>query len=211
MQNYTAQTLLSELQNQGVVIQPASGGNLFVDGEMTAEQLEAVKVLKPQIINAINKNQTFRFAENEYLLWDMEKCLQIFSVENESACRVAGYIAKKDNSLKENGKDSICFCYPTSSAYIAALKLAEGVLMNESGEITGESLKTIADEFIKSHLLTNQISDWMQERDAPLWQIKILFNSEQLDNQIGNAVQVAIIAAVWAAMEPECHTEIKKA
>lgn len=211
MQNYTAQTLLSELHNQGVIIQPTTDGNLFVEGEITAEQLEAVKVLKPQIRASLETPSNFRFAENEYLLRDLEKCLQIFSAENKSALRVAGYIAKYDGNLKESGKDGICFCYPTPSAYTLALKLADGVLMSEAGEISNESLRMLTDEFIKSHLLTNQLSDWMQDRDAPLWQIKILHNGERLDTQTGNSVQVAIIAAVWAAINPKCHHEIKKA
>ncbi len=209
--NYTPEILLSELQTQGVIVQTLTGGNLFLDGEMSDAQFEAIRTFKPQIINLINENQVYRFGSNEYLLRDLEKCLQIFSVENESACRVAQYIARVETKMKETCVDSICFCYPTSAAYSAALKLADGVLMSEAGEITDTSLKALTDGFIKCHLLSNQITDWMQERDAPLWSIKILHNGEQLDIQIGNAVQIAIIAAVWSAINPECHTEIKKA
>lgn len=211
MQTYTAQILLSELQTQGVILQLATGGNLYVDGEMTAEQLKAIKLLKPQIRESLEMLSNFRFAENDYLLWDLEKCLQIFSAENETACRVAGYIAKYDSKLKESGKDKICFCYPTSGAYTAALKLAEGVLMNESGKISGKSLKILTDEFIRNHLLSKQIVDWMQEKDAPLWSIGIFLGSENLDTQIGNSVQISIIAKVWAMVNAECNLEIKKA
>lgn len=182
-------------------------GGFFGAFGKSAAEAQTEKLAEVEMV----KISEFRFAENEYLLRDLEKCLQIFSVENASACRVARYIVKDENKRKETGKDLICFCYPTSVAYVSALKLADGVLMNEAGEISNESLDILTDGFIESHLLSNQLSDWMQEKDAPLWSIKILHNGEQLDVQIGNAVQVAIIAAVWAAINPECHHEIKKA
>ena len=181
-------------------------------GSFGATKTQAIipETAKPEIAETVNKSE-YRFAENEYLLWALEKCLHIFSVESDSVCRVAQYIISVQNKMKEICADSICFCYPTSSAYSTALKLADAVLMHESGEITDETLKAITDEFIRAHCHSNQIADWMQQKDAPLWSIKIFHNRELLDVQIGNSVQVAIIAAVWSAMRPECHHEIEKA
>ena len=196
--HYTPETLLSELRAQGVLIQPTTDGNLFLDGEMSDLQFSAVKNLKPQIINFL-ESRNYRFAPNEHFFNDLAGCRKLFDLSNDAARRFIEYLHKK---LEPAQTLEINFNQPTTEAYKAELKLIAEI--ERSDDL--DKLKTAADDFIETHKRTRGFSDWLVN-ETPLFQIKIFDNSKLVESSVGNAVQVSIIALFWSGEFPDIKHE----
>lgn len=203
---YTAQTLLSELQTNGVILQPTADGNLFLDGEMSDAQFLAVKELKPQIVYLISQNQVFLFGSNEYLFNNFEGCFRIFDSSNESAIRFIEYLRKVETtkSLEIN------FNQPTSKAYKAELKLAAAIEKAIHNEDNLQNLRQLSDEFIKTHNRNCVFADWMID-ETPLFTVKIFFDQNETDYLIGNAVQSAIFCLYHKSVNSQITYKIERA
>lgn len=209
---YTPEILISQLRAEGVILEKREGGKLFIDGELSDVWLDAVKRLKPQILDILDSPIIYRFAENEYLFDDLETSLGIFSYENESANRFIRYLVNNGEQQAENGLPCAMFNFPTLNAYKADLRIADAVLMHERGEITANEFKQVAKDYVEAHtLFTQPLTEWMQDEDAPLYQIDVKANGERLADAIGNTIQTAITSAYWSAVNPETEIKITKA
>lgn len=209
---YTAEKLVSELRQSGVTLERRADQKLFIDGELTDEQFEAVKELKPQILDVLDSPIIYRFAENEYLFSDLETSLKIFSSENESANRFIRYLAGYSKQRKEKGLFGVMFNFPTLEAYKSELRLADAIPAHERGELTDDAFKVVADKYLRTHAASGQpLTDWMQEQDAPLFQIYCFVNGERVAEMVGNTIQVSICSAFWSATDSETSFKILKA
>ncbi len=124
---YTPEILISQLRAEGVILEKREGGKLFIDGELSTVRLEAVKKLKPQILDILDAPVIYRFGANEFLFDDLEKSLQIFSSENESANRFIRYLVNHGEQQAENGLPGVMFKFPTLNAYKSDLRIADAV------------------------------------------------------------------------------------
>ena len=210
--NYTAQKLVYELRRQGVKLEKRNTGKLFIDGELFPEQLVALKSLKPQILDILDSPVVYRFGENEFLFDDLETSLQIFSSGNESANRLILYLMKHGERQKEKITKFMMFNYPTIEAYKTDLRVADAILQMERCEISTAEFKCFCNDYIEAHSPNGQpFGEWMQEKDAPLYNIRIYQNSERIAEAIGNTIQTAITLAFWSAVNPETNHEILRA
>lgn len=211
--NYTAHQLLSELKTQGVLLQIVSEASLHIKGELTDEQLQAVRQWKPQIINAIQATdpKTFKFTENDYLFNNLERCMSIFDVSNLTALRFIRYLMKYCEKCEPTGAPVVRINQPTTQAYISELNLIDGILKREKAEISDRQLKCQVDKYLSTHKEDLIPADWLQDRDAPLYSITLRKNGDRFDFMIGNTIQIAIAAAYWRAVDPEITCEIAKA
>lgn len=154
----------------------------------------------------ITTAQNFRFAENEYLLYDLNSAFQVFDISNEAANQFFIKLLKYGEQCEATGAEMICFCQPSIDAYRSELKLC-----NTLESANSENLQSAFDDFIETHTLGVSLGVWMQERDAPLWRANVYHNGEIVESAICNAVQTAIFCGYWSAKNPEYKTEIKRA
>ncbi len=209
---YTPEILISQLRAEGVILEKREGGKLFIDGELSTVRLEAVKKLKPQILDILDAPVIYRFGANEYLFDDLEKSLQIFSSENESANRFIRYLVNHGEQQAENGLPGVMFKFPTLNAYKSDLRIADAVLMHERGRITANEFKNISQEYVRTHTSNGQLlTEWMQDADAPLYQIYIHADGKRIAESIGNTIQTAITSVFWSAADARARAEIAKA
>lgn len=188
-------------------------GNYFDDyfnGKPLAPEKGEAENVQAKIIEAAPKS--YRFGENEYLFDDLETSLRIFSYQNESANRFIQYLANYGEQQAENDLPGAMFNFPTANAYKADLRIADAVLMHERGEITANELKAISDDYLDTHTANGQpMTEWMQDADAPLYQIYVHADGKRTAESIGNTIQTAITSAFWKAANPETEIKISKA
>lgn len=209
MQTYTAQTLLSELTTQGVFIQPTTAGKLRLDGELTDLQFEAVKELKPELINLLN-SRVYRFGTNEHLFFNLNSAFRVFDVSNEAANQFFFELVNRnenddpnDPRLFING-DEIIFNQPSIYAYKSELQICESI---RDGEIPAK----VFSEFIRTHSAGVPLGEWMQLKDAPLWQVNIFDDKGQIEFAVCNSVQAAIMCGFYSAKNPDAKHDITRA
>lgn len=209
MQTYTAQNLLNELTGQGVLVQPTETGNLFLDGELSDAQFSAIKELKPEIINLLN-SRVYRFGTNEHLFFNLDSAFREFDVSSDAANGFFFALIERNENDDPNDPrlfisgDEIIFNQPSIYAYKNELKVCAGV---RSGEFPAK----IFNEFIDTHAAGGSLGEWMQGKDAPLWQVNIFDGGKIIESAACNSIQTAILCGYWSAKNPEVRHEITRA
>lgn len=206
MQTYTAQNLLSELTGQGVLVQPTETGNLFLDGEISDAQFSAIKELKPAIVALLN-SRVYRFGTNEHLFFNLDSAFRAFDVSSDAANQFFFALLDRnenddpnDARLFING-DEIIFNQPSQFAYKSELKVCASI---RSSEFPAK----IFNEFIDTHAAGASLGEWMQNKDAPLWQVNIFDGEKVIKSAVCNSIQTAILCGYWSAKNPDVKHEI---
>lgn len=128
----------------------------------------------------------------------------VFDYTNEAGTKVIQHLYRLGEKHKEVGKEFIFLNQPTIEAYEAELNLVDGIRQREAKNITAEDLKTLIENYIKTHSPdAENLPDKWTGANVPLMYFRILLNGEELEAYTCNEIQSQIIGAIWQTIHPE--------